>query len=151
MAQMLRNLVRYGGGLKSLAMPVQHQSVGIRSTGVRSLWHMSKSSIINVHNGCGCGLGGSCSCGGQKRFASTNGKIFILNPAKSFTSNQTDKHNLKIFVWIILIGLFLFRWKGIAWILARGNWIRKEIIGRSFAIAIGEFSNQIRFGWSGTF
>lgn len=75
MAQMLRNLVRYGGGLKSLAMPIQQQSVGLRSASVRSLWHMSKPT---VHNSCGCGLGGSCTCGGQKRFASTNGINFHL-------------------------------------------------------------------------
>lgn len=73
---MLRNLVRYGGGLKSLAMPVQ-QSVGLRSAGVRSLWHMSKPSVTT--NGCGCGLGGGCTCGGQKRFASTNGNHRFLS------------------------------------------------------------------------
>lgn len=73
MAQMLRNIVRYGSGLKSLSMPVQ-QSVGLRAISVRSLWHMSKPSVAsNVHS-CGCGLGGACTCGSQKRFASTNGK-----------------------------------------------------------------------------
>lgn len=99
MAQMLRNIVRYGGGLKSLAVPVQQQSVGLRTTGVRSLWHMSKASAVSKCHSCGCGLGGSCTCGSQKRFASTNGKlhIFLINNF-TFAFIPALEHNLNFAV-----------------------------------------------------
>ncbi|XP_031637760.1 complement component 1 Q subcomponent-binding protein, mitochondrial [Contarinia nasturtii] len=70
---MLRNIVRIGA-FKSLASPIQ-QTVGIRSLGARSLWHMSKPSLISNKK---CTGFAGCQCGCGKRFASTDGEKALI-------------------------------------------------------------------------
>jgi len=71
MSNILRNIVK-SSVLKSLNAPIQN-SIGIRTTGVRSLWHMSKPSITANEHRCN----GGCSCGISKRFASNGEKALI--------------------------------------------------------------------------
>lgn len=71
MSQILRSIAR-SGAFKSIASPIQ-QSTGLRTIGARSLWHMSKPSVVSTKNKC-TGFAG-CQCGCGKRFSSSNGKI----------------------------------------------------------------------------
>lgn len=74
MSNILRNIVRLNA-VKALSMP---QSIGIRSIGgARSLWHMSNSTTpITMKHKCSGIVGCNCGCG--VRFASTNGKFFVV-------------------------------------------------------------------------
>lgn len=74
MSQILRSIAR-SGAFKSIASPIQ-QSTGLRTIGARSLWHMSKPSVVSTKNKC-TGFAG-CQCGCGKRFASSNGKIKLF-------------------------------------------------------------------------
>lgn len=74
MSQILRSLARVGA-FKSIASPIQ-QSSGLRAVGARSLWHMSKPSVVSNKQKC-TGFAG-CQCGCGKRFSSTNGEKALI-------------------------------------------------------------------------
>ncbi|XP_055313913.1 complement component 1 Q subcomponent-binding protein, mitochondrial isoform X2 [Sitodiplosis mosellana] len=74
MSQILRSLAR-SGAFKSIVSPIQ-QSSGLRAVGARSLWHMSKPSVVSTKHRC-TGFAG-CQCGCGKRFTSTNGEKALI-------------------------------------------------------------------------
>lgn len=84
MSNILRNIVK-SSVLKSLSAPIQN-SMGIRTAGVRSLWHMSKPSITTNEHRCT----GGCPCGISKRFASNGMHFFSILWSNNRQSGPKD-------------------------------------------------------------